>query len=78
MDSFTKAYVECALWSSTDESNESGGNPLDENYGPEDISEETMAAILADCERFQRENSEYITTDYYNSSTWGLCRDSGP
>lgn len=36
VDRFFDGYLECALWSSTDESDESGGKPMDCNYGPEE------------------------------------------
>lgn len=49
LDEFTRAYVEAALWSTNDESD----NPLDDNYGPEDIADETMRSFIADCEKFQ-------------------------
>lgn len=70
-DPFTLAYIECALWSTNDESNESGGDPLDENYGPEDIAAETLETMLADCKRFQEENFDDIAAgpdgpDYSN------------
>lgn len=53
LDSFTRAYFETALWSSTDESNEQGGDPLDDNYGIDDIAPETRAKMIADCADFQ-------------------------
>ena len=62
MDEFTQAYIDCALWASTDESDESGGDPLDDNYGPEDIHPDTLAEMVADCERFQEENADDIAT----------------
>lgn len=61
MDDFTEAYIRTALWSSNDESDESGGQPLDRNYGPEDIAPETLAKMAADCERFQAENAETLS-----------------
>ena len=60
MDQFTQAYIEAALWSTNDESDESGGNPLDDNYGPEDIAPDTLAEMVADCKRFQEENADDI------------------
>ncbi len=59
-DKFTLAYIECALWSTNDESNEQGGDPLDEYYGPEDIVASTLETMLADCKRFQEENADDI------------------
>ena len=60
LDEFTKAYIECALWSSNDESDDNGGEPMDKNYGPEDLSPCALAAIVKDCERFQVENENLI------------------
>jgi hypothetical protein len=56
LDQFTQAYIECALWSSTDNADDSGGEPLDRNYSASDISEETREQMIADCAKFQREN----------------------
>lgn len=52
--------MEAALWSSTDNSDESGGEPLDENYSLRDISEETLLQAKEDCEAFQRDNWDDI------------------
>lgn len=60
LDSFTRAYIECALWSSMDNANEQGGEPLDKNYSQSDIAPETLAEMIADCARFQSENSEAL------------------
>ena len=60
MDRFTTAYIEAALWSSTDESDGQGGEPLDANYGLDDIAPETLARIISDCEAFQEANVDDI------------------
>ncbi len=62
LDSFTEAYIECALWSTNDESTPEGGEPLDNNYGPEDLSPECLATMVADCNKFQEENAKDIAT----------------
>ena len=59
-DSFLFAYIECALWSSNDESTPQGGEPLDKNYTHEDIDPTTRATMKADCERFYNEHRELI------------------
>lgn len=64
MDPFTIAYIEAALWSSTDESDEQGGEPLDANYGLDDIAPETLASILDDCEAFQETHAEDIGSEH--------------
>lgn len=58
LDEFTSAYVETALWSSTDDNDQ----PLDANYSPEDIYPDTLQRMIADCEQFQRENAIDIET----------------
>lgn len=60
MDKFTHAYIEAALWSSMDESDEQGGEPLDANYGIDDIAPETLASILDDCKAFQEAHADDI------------------
>jgi hypothetical protein len=52
LEEFFDSYVETALWSSNDESDESGGEPLDDNYGPEDLSPRTEDKMVADCKKF--------------------------
>lgn len=63
MDPFTSAYFEAALWSTNDESDESGGEPLDKNYSESDIDEATTAKMIADCADFQERFGELINDD---------------
>lgn len=63
MDEFTLAYFETALWSSTDESDESGGEPLDANYDIEDFAPETSEKMIADCADFQERFGPLIEDD---------------
>lgn len=60
LDSFTKAYIEAALWNSTDD----GGEPMDKNYSASDIVPATFDKMVADCAKFQAENE---TPDYGHS-----------
>ena len=50
MDEFTKAYVECALWSSTDDN----GKPLDTLR--DTLSPDALLSMIEDCRRFQKEH----------------------
>jgi hypothetical protein len=52
MDTFTQAYIECALWASTDDSDETGGESLDANYSIDDLAPETLKQMQEDCEQF--------------------------
>ena len=49
---FIRQYIETMLWSTNDESTESGGYPLEDNYGVSDIAPETMQRITDDCSKF--------------------------
>jgi len=59
LKSFTDAYIETALWSTNDESDESGGEPLDKNYGPSDIDKETRHQMTVDCSEFYWTNERF-------------------
>jgi hypothetical protein len=48
VDETIAAYVECALWSSTDD----GGSPMDDTYGPDDIDPDSLAEMRADVVAF--------------------------
>ena len=61
LDTFTRAYIEAALWSTNDESDESGGVPLDQNYSASDIAPETMEQMIADCTDFQERYGELLS-----------------
>ena len=60
MDQFTLAYIEAALWSSTDDNDE----PLDKNHGLNDLAPETLTKMQTDCEQFQAECAEWLEQDY--------------
>ena len=60
LDVFFNAYVEAALWSSTDESDESGGEPLDKNYGPEDITKDALKKMRRDADSFAKAHAALI------------------
>jgi len=64
LDAFTRQYIETALWSTMDQSDEQGGEPLDKNYSIDDIAPETMELIVEDCADFQEKY-------------WRLLSDSG-
>ena len=48
LDAFARAYVVCALWSSTDEH----GEALDAVFSADDIAPETLEKMRADCADF--------------------------
>lgn len=60
INDFIHAYKVCALWSSTDESDERGGEPMDKNYGVDDIDIDTVNEMEADCREFIKENESML------------------
>jgi hypothetical protein len=60
---FTAAYIEAALWSSTDNADDQGGEPLDKNYEPDDLSDEARVKIAADCKAFYEAHEADINSD---------------
>lgn len=57
---FCKGYIDAALWSSTDNSDESGGEPLDANYSADDIAASSLRAMKNDCAKFFRKNRKAL------------------
>lgn len=53
---FVAAYKVAALWSSTDNADDSGGEPLDANYSVDDIAPKCAAAMLETCTDFCKAN----------------------
>lgn len=76
IDTMLIGYMESALWSSTDESDDSGGEPLDRNYSPSDITDETKAKMRRDCEAFVTkagdllDKAEEKRADYIGHNFW--------
>ena len=64
LDTFTRQYIETALWSSNDESTPEGGEPLDRNYDINDIAPDTLAKMIEDCAKFQADNANDIGDRY--------------
>lgn len=60
-EAFVDGYIACALWSTNDESDESGGNPIDDNYSEADIAPSAREALRADCDAFYAANAADIS-----------------
>ena len=63
LDDFTKSYIEAALWSTNDEGDETGGEPLDRNYGAAHIAPESLRRIISDCAHFQATYGGLLTNE---------------
>jgi hypothetical protein len=78
LNAFQRGFLTAALWSSTDESDDSGGEPLDKNYSIEDIAPETLASLLKDCDDFSEANAELLARagdDEQNGHDFWLTRN---
>lgn len=60
LDKFTLAYIEAALWSTTDDDED----PLDANYDIDDLHQSTLEAAVRDCKKFQAEMAQFITDEH--------------
>lgn len=70
LDDFLRGYLVAALWSSTDNSNESGGDPLDDNYDVDDIDPKSVAGSRSECEDFMKANAPALE-EYYRITGGG-------
>jgi hypothetical protein len=73
LSSFCRAYLACALWSSTDELTPSGGNPLDDNYGLDDFAPESIDKAIAVCLAFQLANVQDLILAEMTDERAGHC-----
>jgi hypothetical protein len=64
LEDFTAAYIVAMLWSTNDESNESGGDPLDKNYDADDLAPEARTLIDEDCKAFYEAHSHLFTSEH--------------
>lgn len=60
MDSTLRAYLECALWATTDQSDDQGGEPLDANYSISDIHPSAVESSRVDLEDFITANGDLL------------------
>lgn len=85
--SFITGYMECALWSSTDDNDV----PLDTHYGVEDIAVGSLASMEADCEDFvkaypflledwnasQAGHDFWLTRNHHGAGFWDRGKATG-
>ena len=72
LDQFVRGYLACALWSSNDESTESGGEPFDANYNTDDIAPQCIAGATAECAAFVQANLRDLR-HYVRYFSWGTA-----
>ncbi len=60
LEEFLASYIGTALWSSSDNATDSGGEPLDQNYSRADLLVEAEAKMCSDCASFLRDYGDTI------------------
>lgn len=64
LDDFTRAYLEAALWTATDEN----GDNIDDVYDIDDFSAESVAVAVDVCSKFQAENADVLSRGDWSSN----------
>lgn len=70
---FWGGYVDAALWSSSDNSDDSGGDPLDANYSVADIDEESFTHMQSECAAFIFRNRRVLLASGLTPEVAGHC-----
>jgi hypothetical protein len=75
LDDFTSAYLEAALWSSTDDDDE----PLDRDYGIEDFAPEAIKQAVKDAATFQADNADDLdeAAEFGTRGEWSTDEQHG-
>lgn len=60
VDAVLDGYITAALWSTNDESDERGGEPLDNNYSADDFTDASVRKMRADIVKFLRANKKAV------------------
>jgi hypothetical protein len=64
LDTFTYAYLTCALWSTDDNSDpETGGEPFNRNYTLDDVHPDTLRKMVEDCNAFRSMEWNFLKAD---------------
>lgn len=81
LDAFTRAYLECALWSSINPDHDNDPDVpemLDALYDIEDIAPEALEKCIEDCRDFQEANADLLTAEnYVGFSQWSVDERAG-
>ena len=73
LDAFTTQYLEAALWTETDQTNEQGGSPLDDNYDVEDFTLKSLRFAVSDCSDFRTLAREELDKSGLDEAEQGRC-----
>lgn len=60
-DEFTRSYIECAIWTSEDNRDETGNTRMDAAFTAADLAPDAKAEIIRECKDFQQANAEHLS-----------------
>lgn len=69
LDSFTRAYLVCALWSSTDDR----GREMDSRFELSDFARNSLLSTVEMCTKFQTANAAAIAAAELDEASAGYC-----
>jgi hypothetical protein len=75
-DDFTLGYLDAILWAETDNSDDSGGRPLDANYNITDFAVSALLRAIHDCWLFQKRNAHLLIDANFLLSSNVACLPS--
>lgn len=75
-DAFVRGYIDAALFSSTDESDDGGGESMDANYSRSDIASSSLKSIKRECARFIKKHKADLE-EFVAASPRGSHEDGG-
>lgn len=64
VDDFTRGYMAAALFTTSDEDDEDGNDPLSARYDISDFAPDVLADIVVRCLQFQNDNAELLAAAY--------------
>lgn len=79
-DDFTRAYIECALFTSIvsyEEKDERYGDPFDQHYTIADLSDEAKARAISDCADFRKLAADLLAQYTWKSRSYSVDQCAG-
>lgn len=71
VEDFVRGYIEAMLFTTHDDSNDAGGEPMKQNYTIDDIDPVAMDRIENDCRSFLHSAGPWITPERYKGAMVG-------
>ena len=73
LDTFARAYVECAIWATTIEDEDENITEMDEGYSIEDVTAATLDTMAKTCADFQAAHADDLAAADEQGRDAGAC-----